>query len=252
MEKPKHSPIGASSMYRWATCPGSIKLSEGMPNKSSVAAAEGSAAHEFVALALERGFKENKNAAAIMEDQVEFMTVYTKYVLKLKQGNPCHIEHSFDMGEVFPGLYGTADCVIYEKDKRLLHVIDYKHGIHLPVEVKDNLQLQYYALGALVTLNYPCTDVRMTIVQPRCYHPEGPIRSWTVSAMQFIDFEADLIDAAKKTKLKSAKFQAGEHCLFCPAKPKCPEKHSERVGEAKKQFGKYTDPADDFGPVSRV
>ena len=40
-----HAVLGASSSKRWMTCPGSVRLSEGMPNESSVYAAEGSAAH---------------------------------------------------------------------------------------------------------------------------------------------------------------------------------------------------------------
>lgn len=247
--KPAHSPIGASSMYRWATCPGSVKMSEGKPDVAGKAALEGTAAHEIVGLALERGFSENKDAYKILSEQIEHLKVYTDYVQSLKGPDECHIEHSFDMSDIYPGLYGTADCVKYERDKRTLHVIDYKNGVALPVEVEGNLQLQYYALGALTTLNYPCEFVTMTIVQPRCYHPAGPVRSWTVQSLHFLDFEAQLIAAAKDTQKRKTKLVAGEHCVFCPAKLDCPEKQSGAVGEAKKQFNHYKDPALEFKAV---
>lgn len=239
-------------MYRWSVCPGSVKLSEGMPNKSSVAAQEGTAAHEFVGLAMKRAFSENKNPGLVMQEAIDHLKVYTDYCNCLRANNPYHIEHAFDMSDIFEDGYGTADFVLYQKSKRMLHVVDYKNGIALPVEAKDNLQLQYYALGALTTLNYPCSEVTMTIVQPRAYHPAGPIRSWTVPSMHFIDFEADLIAFAKATKKKKAKLKAGEHCLFCPAKIICPQKHSDNLAGAKKEFRHYREPSKDFEPITEL
>ena len=258
--KPKHSPIGASSMSRWAACPGSIKLSEGMPNVAGVAAMEGTAAHELIGLAMERAFSENVPTRTVLEGVIKAVMVYSDYCTKLKgDDNPYHVEHSFDMSKIFPMLYGTADFCCYEKKKRILHVVDYKHGQGLPVEVEENKQLQYYALGALTTLDYSPTHVTMTIVQPRCYHPAGPVRSWTVPALHFIDFEADLIDAAKATKKKNAKLSAGSHCIFCPAKSICTEKHNNQVQTAKRDFNAkknkspfnfYNDPKNDFEAVN--
>lgn len=253
-DKPKHSPIGASSMSRWATCPGSIRLSKGMPNVAGVAAMEGTAAHELIGLALERAFSDNVSTRTVLEKTLKAVLVYSDYIEKIKGNNPVHIEHAFDMSSIFPNLYGTADCVVYDSVKRILHVIDYKHGEALPVEVEHNLQLQYYALGALTTLGYACQSVTMTIIQPRCYHPAGSIRSWTVPAMHFIEFEADLVEAAKKTEKKNAKLIAGSHCIFCPAKTICKEKHNDNVKQAKNDFKKekqhfYKDPQKDFEQI---
>ena len=247
--KPIHSSIGASSMYRWKNCPGSVKLSQGLPNRASIYAKEGSAAHEIVSLALERAFSENRPTIEVLNDTIKALSVYTNYIEKNKKDNPIHIEHSFDMGDIFPDLYGTADCVIYHKDTKILHVIDYKHGQGIPVEVVNNLQLSYYALGAMHTLAYPCQDVKMTIIQPRCYHPDGFIRSWTVSSLYFIDFELDLIAAAKETKKKKALLAAGAHCMFCLAKAICPQKEKIAQADAKKQFAFYTDPKKEFEAV---
>ena len=252
-KRPTHSKIGASSMYRWQKCPGSVELSEGLPNKSSVVAQEGTAAHNIVGLALERAFSENVPTTEILNAIVKALSVYTEYIESIKGENPCHIEHSFDMGGIFPNLYGTADCVIYDKDTKILHVIDYKNGRGIPVDVENNLQLAYYALGALHTLAYPCVEVQMTIVQPRCYHPAGLIRHWKVSALYFIDFELDLIRDAKKTQKKKAKLFAGDHCIFCLAKTTCPEILKQNQSQAKKEFKSfnfYDDPKNDFEPVT--
>ena len=249
VDRPVHSSIGASSMYRWKNCPGSVRLSEGLKSKSSVYAEEGTAAHELIGLALKRAFSENVPTINILQKTIEALDVYAKYIEGLKKDNPIHIEHSFDMDDIFPNLYGTADCVIYDKKEKLLHVIDYKHGQGLPIEVENNLQLSYYALGAMHTLDYPCHEVQMTIVQPRCYHPDGHIRSWKVSALYFIDFELDLIAAAKETKKKKGLLSAGAHCIFCPAKSICPQKEKDAQTDAKKQFAFYNDPKKDFDKI---
>lgn len=50
-----HAKLAPSAAKRWMSCPGSIRMSEGIPNTSSVFAAEGSAAHELCAHCLETG-----------------------------------------------------------------------------------------------------------------------------------------------------------------------------------------------------
>lgn len=251
IEKPKHSPIGASSRYRWATCPGSVKLAQGEPNISGAAAKEGTLAHEVLAMILNTAMSKNIDVGTVLGKYVAHLAEYLSYIQVLK--DTCeivHIEHAFDMGEIFEGLYGTADCVAYDKKNGVLHVVDYKHGEGLVVEVKGNGQLEYYALGALTTLGYACKSVQMTIVQPRAYHPDGPIRHWRVPSLHFLDVEQSIISEAEETKKEGALLLAGSHCLFCPAKKICPQKHKQSVGAAKKEFNFYNDPKKDFDVIS--
>lgn len=42
-----HARLSPSSAERWMTCPGSVKLAEGIEDKGSSYAAEGTAAHEL-------------------------------------------------------------------------------------------------------------------------------------------------------------------------------------------------------------
>jgi len=247
-DKPKHSPIGASSMYRWGKCPGSVKACEGKTQTQSVYAIEGTAAHEFIGFNLDKSISTLKPIREVIKEMTDAVLVYADYVWSRIEGfdHKVHIEHGFDMSDIFPRLYGTADCVIYDRGKRLLEVIDYKHGQGMVVEVEGNEQLLYYALGALHTLGYPCREVKLTIVQPRAYHPAGPIRSWTVPLMYFIDFKADVIEKAKATEKKNAPRVAGGHCVFCLDKADCPTKAAMPLAEAKKEFKYYSDPKNDF------
>jgi len=196
----KHSKIGASSMARWSNCPGSVQLSEIAPlppeNEHAIL---GTLAHEVASFILEeqiesapdevaRAFKiDNKKAQEILKAVSQYVDYFNK-IYESSPKNKCWVEHSFNMAQVYPGAFGTADGVIYEPEAEKVHVIDYKHGAGILVEAKDNLQLQYYALGALETLKLPCKVVQMTIVQPRCFHPKGPIRHWEVPITHFIDF----------------------------------------------------------------
>jgi hypothetical protein len=117
-------------------------------------------------------------------------------------------------------------------------VIDYKHGAGIAVEVEDNLQLQYYGLGALLSTGFPCDTVELVIVQPRCEHEDGQIRRWLFSSINLIDFGADLADDARATTLPDAPLNPGKHCRFCAAAPvKCPAIKAKAQALAKLEFG---------------
>lgn len=244
-----HSPIGASSMSRWSKCPGSVRESRGIENRTSAEALEGTKAHYLAEICLsgerhpkEKLGKDLGDNVIVSQDMVDAVEVYVDFVSEavpaaIRHSKNFLLEHSFDLSSLHPGLYGTADLVVfYPKEKRLL-VVDYKHGVGVPVEVKDNPQLMYYALGALITTGFPAETVEMVIVQPRCFHADGPIRRHTVPALELLEFAADLIDYAKATEDPDAPLHAGSHCRWCPAAGK-PCKELERVAfeTAKAEF----------------
>ena len=205
-------------------------------------------AHEVAASLLTKAFNENTIIDTVLEEYVNALSIYVDYVYNLKK--TCDIvliEHAFDMGHIYPDLYGTADAVGLDKKNGILHVVDLKFGEGIVVEVKDNPQLEYYALGALRTLNFPCKKVEMTIVQPRAYHPLGAIRSHTVSVLDFHEIENNIAREAAHTNLANPRFKAGEWCLFCKASRICPVKHNAKLEAAKKEFAKKPrNPKKDF------
>jgi hypothetical protein len=236
MSQPAHSHIGASSMYRWSECPGSVRLSRGIESVSSKYAEEGTEAHELAADILL-----GKPTGPVLDEMLEAVQIYVESIAFLrktiKHGGQMLVEHRFDLSKIHPGLFGTADCVVYDPTQRRLHVFDYKHGAGIAVEVEENSQLLYYGLGALLALNVPCREVVLTIVQPRCPHPAGPVRSWAVPSVRLIDFAADLQEFARATEAEDAPLKAGDHCRFCPAAAICPELHNQALVAAKEEFG---------------
>ena len=139
-----HSKLGASGMYRWARCPGSVALVEklALPIFTSSYAAEGSDAHALAALCLTKnhnpGFYIGKTISpegrkfTVTEEMAEAVQVYVDAVDAVipdtSGGYEVQIEKRFDLSAVHPGCFGTADAVVWHAFSKTLYVFDYKHG----------------------------------------------------------------------------------------------------------------------------
>jgi hypothetical protein len=234
-----HSKIGASSMYRWQKCPGSVRLCDKIGHtRSSEYAEAGTRAHAIAADILSGKIRACPKGTD--PDTIEAISCYTDVVFEGLKEEPGQIwvEQKFVLSELHPDLFGTADVVTYHPKSALLRIYDYKHGQGISVEVENNPQLLYYALGALYMVKgtIPVSEVEMVVVQPRCPHAAGPIRRWRVPAITLIDFAADLLEAVKRTEAKDAPLVPGEHCRFCAAAGMCPALHKNAITLAKEQF----------------
>jgi hypothetical protein len=238
MTERAHSRIGASSMYRWRACPGSVRLSEGMPNNSTVYAAEGSVAHAwaeyklsalltgaFQAPLYKLGDKVVHDGHEIeiteeMETAVDFY-VATIWEHASRPGCTLRIEQRLDLSSIHPGMFGTSDAVVIEPESKKVTVYDLKFGAGIAVDAEDNEQMQFYAVGTLLGVSTGVSTIEVVIVQPRAFHPLGPVRRWSFPAVEIFDFIADMKAAAVATEDPNAPFAAGDHCRFCPAQPVC-------------------------------
>ena len=236
-------------MERWATCPASVKLSEGLPNPSSPYAAEGTIAHELCEIfLLDRTIVpesmigkniEPHPEIEITQNMIDAVMIYVNYVEKEGKNKDVSLEERVTLDHIDGELYGTNDCVIYEEFGEL-HVIDYKHGQGYAVEARENKQLLYYASGAGAGLDY--NSVRLTIVQPRCDHPDGPIRSWVTTPDRIKQFESELKSAVAETRKKEAPFKPSDKgCKWCLAKAICPALKSKALVMAKDQFAEVVE-----------
>lgn len=245
-----HSKLGASSMYRWSKCPGSVALCEQYPSTgSSEYADEGTRAHEIAARWLENNPVPEMDEE-MDEEMYESIKVYVDYV-RHRSTNPGYeielmIEKRFSLEEIYPGLFGTCDAIVYHGNEyKTLHVIDFKYGKGIPVSVKNNPQLKYYALGAVYNTDFKPEKVRMTIVQPRCEHPDGYVRSEEIDIVDLLEFEADLVEFARATEDPNAPLIDGPHCRFCSAAPFCPKLHEKAMIAATTHFSPVSE---DYSP----
>lgn len=255
-EPKAHSILGASSAKRWTHCPASIRLGKGIPRKSSVYAAEGTAAHalaEMCLLGRARAADDYLGANIDTEDgtfevtqeMAEGVQLYVDTVLKDLAATPnavFDVESQFDLGWLYDGLFGTNDACVGEHFG-LLRVYDLKYGRGVPVEVEHNEQLMYYGLGAAYGREY--NEVELVVVQPRAFHKDGPVRRWRTSIEALTAWGQDvLLPAAKATEDPDSRVEAGDWCRFCPAQPICPEIRKAALTAIQAEFD------DDFLPVA--
>ena len=237
-------------MHRWAACPGSVRLSAGIKGVDSVYAQEGTVAHALAEACdscgihpyLYLGAKRTADGLRFFEvteemvDAVELYCQAGRDVTDKAAGDVVYHEHKFDLSAIHPGCFGTADRVIWKPSIRTLYVDDFKYGAGIPVDVKSSPQNRYYALGAYVTLKLPALKIVLRIIQPRCPHPDGPVRSHEIDAVELLEFQHDLIAAAKATENPDAPLVPGDHCRFCPAAATCPVLHARAQRAAASAF----------------
>lgn len=229
MNLPVHSPLGASSAERWMNCPGSVALLKLLDVMEATDEPEyreiGTAAHEMGAYCLEKGLEAWEcmgqkfgNEVEADLDMVTAVSVYLYEVRSLPPGQT-FIEYRIS-SPAHPLFYGTLDYASI--DGLTLDIVDYKHGEGVAVEVEMNPQFMYYAYGILQ--EHPeVQNVKLRVVQPRItWHPDGPVRTWSVSADYIREWARDvLIPAMLRTEMDDH-LDAGPWCRFCPAKLVCP------------------------------
>jgi hypothetical protein len=247
-----HSKTSPSGSSRWMACPGCIRASEGMDNKSSVYASEGTAAHTLGELTLlnkpiPKTIRADDIEYSVTDEMKEHVQVYVDAVLERNpHSNYMVVEQRFRLNNLCKNIYGTSDCAILNKKKGILSVIDLKFGRGVVVEPKGNTQMMIYALGMMTHFvnghmltwaeaeNYV---VELIIAQPRAYHEDGPVRVHVMAGRELIHWgDTVLAPAVKATEDPAAPLHAGKHCRFCPALAICPEQMNMAIELAQTDF----------------
>jgi len=260
-----HSELSPSSAHRWMTCPGSVALSRGIPDQSSKYAEEGTIAHSLVEhvlrVALKRqvvvGFQsavftgplDIPEEGSYAYDMVAGAEMVMEYLATRNDRiSDVWPETAVTFGKLLPpGTKGTADVIVWYAETRTLEVIDYKFGRGVVVTPEENEQLALYAIGAMVETGHKPDVVRLTIIQPRAPHVDGPIRSWETDLLWLRDFGQKVRDVVPIIYgEKPPLVLSDDACRFCPAGKAniCPALDAlayERVTEMTQT---------DFGPVT--
>ena len=183
MPPSEHARLGASKAYQWLACTPSIRLEEGMaPAENSVAAAEGTPAHEIAEQHMRQLLdgKRVRTGAKLRGDPLyrpvmeEHVSTYTDYLMEVlteaRQRTPDAImllEERVDFSDIVPEGFGTSDAILIADGT--MHIFDFKYGKGVPVNAIRNPQLMLYGLGAsnALKLLYPIDEIELNIVQPR-------------------------------------------------------------------------------------
>lgn len=243
-----HALLSASSSKQWLHCPPSVRLQEGFPNESSVYAEEGTFCHSVCEYKVRKYLKERVKRPQSEEyytEEVDQITdVYYEFVVGVieeMKRNGCEplvlVEERVDYSHIAPSGFGTADMLIVGRDadgKGVLHIIDFKAGAGVYVDVDHNSQLSLYALGGLHAYGYiyPIERIRMTIVQPRLDN----VNTFECTREELEAWGESIKPIAKLAYEGKGEQTPGEWCRFCGAKPVCKACAEEALGLCREEF----------------
>lgn len=272
-----HARRAASAAHRWMNCAGSIQLADTVlyPPPSSDWAADGTEAHDLLEFCLQNGYRlagegyvmagrewvhrQDDRESRCNSVQTALDHIYD--ILDSYEDCQLYLEITFQL-EGMDDTGGTSDVCIYIPGLKLLHVMDFKHGGGVVVEITHNPQCRIYMHGALQELRkrgiVPDTVV-LTIIQPRAFHKEGPIRHWLPTDEEIIISLYEIGEASAKTAEPDAPLTPGvEWCRWCPAGTICPVREERAVKaivptfNQVKQLEPATLPAPSEIPLERI
>ena len=246
MPPAKHAVLSASSSHRWLNCSPSARLEQEFEDQETEAAAEGTAAHALCEHKLRRALKlqsRRKPISRYDSDEMDMHTdSYVQFVLETLAEVRRHcadplinIEQRLDFSCYVPDGFGTGDCIII--GDKIMHIIDFKYGQGVLVEVEHNPQMMLYALGALRLFDslYDIDEVAMTIYQPR----RENISTWTIPVAELNAWaENELVPKARLAYEGKGEYRPGPWCTFCKAAVKCRARAEEKLRLAQYEFAK--------------
>lgn len=225
-----HAKLSPSSAVRWMTCPGSVALSEGIEDKSSSNADEGSMMHAMAAKSLATGADlgnyvgtiDKETGLTFQEKHVADVQFYVDHVMEIcgATGGCLSVEERLPIGWMTgeDDAHGTADAVIATHDE--LIIVDAKFGFK-EVEAERNPQLLMYAAAAYNELKvaYDFQRIRVVISQPRL----GAKPEYTCTVDELNDFVGNVIAASQAVGFAPEKLvPSPKGCQWCRAKATCP------------------------------
>ncbi len=242
-------------------------MAEGMPEIEEEYMIEGRAAHTFaeqtlrgeklldhVWVATEAGNREYPVDDEMREGVQLFVDTTRKARQELGSGGEMLIEQRVSLSLMgLPEMFGTADVILHGivpgsfdsgPSRRVLRVYDLKYGRGVIVEVRNNVQLLYYVLGAILMVAHRALiagkldvekeedvlpaalalfdEITITIVQPRAPHIDGPVRTTEVTHEEILAFAKLIAFKAAAASTSDAPLTPGAWCRFCPAQGSCP------------------------------
>lgn len=210
--------LSPSRAHRWVNCPASAELEKKYHRPAGPAAAEGTLAHKIAHNVLQ-GYPlpddidpEMRAGVTLYVDEVRrsIISQETKFEFEQKISRK-------DLKRV--SITGTPDVWIYDRPKRTLEILDFKYGFS-QVEVIKNWQMLAYAY-LVRPMVHRIERIRLTIVQPRAYHPNGPVRSWLISMQDYEEYAKKISEVLRNLNLGRKWALIGAWCRYCNALPAC-------------------------------
>lgn len=232
-----HARLPPSSAFRWMVCTPSAKLEAVFPNKSGIAADEGTLAHKLAETLAGFALKhiklkqynltiaEIKKHALYAPAMMDYMETYTSFIMERynmalasSKNSVIKLEKVVNLVKWIREGFGTIDVRII--GNAVLEIIDLKYGKGVEVSAEENKQMMIYALGVLeeYDLDYDIETIKMTIYQPRLDN----ISTFTMNASDLRAWgENELKPKAALAFEGEGELVPGDHCKFCRAAGEC-------------------------------
>lgn len=242
----EHAPIAPSALALTVACHASVKLQASVPLLPETEdELEGAAAH-WVAMRYAAGYGSELPVGAkftskgrewtVDIDMVTGAMIYQQALggphptLRLEDGVQIPRVHESkcwgtpDAWRYFPEYNFPPELKLPRTTVKLIRLGEYKYG-HRFVEVFENYQGSSYLSGVMKRLGLDDNDgdlwVELILVQPRNYHPEGPVRVWRGPA--------NMLRATLNIARSAAAEALGDHprattndgCIDCRARHAC-------------------------------
>jgi hypothetical protein len=175
---------------------------------------------KFHALAADMLLGKLWNESDYDSEMIEAAEAYVDDVGNITPGPDAGVETRVNTGFVESETHGFVDAWCYDADAATLTVWDAKYG-HRPVEVYQNPQLLIYARAIWNTLGQARVEtIRLRIVQPRSFHPDGIIRGWSFPADDLGGHLHPILSAAEDARSRPD-CTPGPHCITCAGRHVC-------------------------------
>lgn len=249
-----HALLSASQAERWLNCPPSARLQEGIPDRNSEYAEEGTVAHELAEAILKitiipldaeilgsidkklRTIRQNKYFNAEMESAIEnyvsFVCERYNEAVNRSKDAVILLEERLDFSDWVPEGFGTGDVIIIADG--MMEIIDLKYGKGVPVSAINNPQMRLYALGAWAAHGwlYDIQEVQMSIVQPRL----DSISTDKLPIQELLEWGESIKPIAQLAWEGKGEFKAGDHCRWCKVKATCKARAEENMKALRYEF----------------
>lgn len=242
----KHSVFSPSSLFRRIGCPASLKEEIKYPDTENSYAKLGNIAHNFAEGILRFKYESNNQGIIVnIDEMAKHVGEYCDYIDGLLDKDKfILIEQTVDLSHVLPNvdrykdkLSGTADCIIWNKKNKHLHIVDLKYGKG-KVEVENNHQLRTYALGAIKLLDVKYNK-KVDLVSTHIYQPRiNYIGETSYTIEELNSYKLDLFKNLLLCLEDKPKYNPTyDNCRFCKAKEHC----KERLDQMNIDYSNYLD-----------
>lgn len=246
----QHAFLSPSASHRWLNCPPSARLCASAPDQPSPYAQQGTDAHSLCAYLVEKALgRDAKNPTedleyydsemqSCAEGYAEFVMAEYETARQSCADATILIEQKVNFSKWVEGGAGTADCILLSDGTA--EVIDYKHGVGVPVSAESeefggNPQLMCYCLGVLEMFDgiYDIDTVKMAIYQPR----RENVSTYCMSKADLLKWAEEVLAPTAALAMEGkGEFRAGSHCQFCKAKAACRKRAESNLALARYDF----------------